>query len=114
MSVSYRFEIRQTDRAKVGDLTGVITHIHFNYLGEDDTGKRAVCEGVVPFQVTELVFNGAEGDQVVPSELDAATFIPEDAITEEVLISWLEQKVPAALLEKFRRYISERIAQMES
>ena len=109
MSVSYRFEIRQTDRAKVGDLTGVITHIHFNYIGEDDTGKRVICEGVVPFQVTELVFNGADGDQVVPSELDATTFIPEDAVTEAVLISWLEQRVPAEVLEQFRRYISERI-----
>lgn len=114
MSIFYRFKVRQLDRSKVGDLTGVITHIHFSYIGESETGKQAICEGVVPFQVAELVFDTADGKKVIPSELDMSSFIPEEQVTESVLISWLEQRVPEKTLETFRKYITERIARMES
>jgi hypothetical protein len=82
---------------------------HYTY-----TGKQAICEGVVPFQVAELVFDTADGKKVIPSELDMSSFIPEEQVTESVLISWLEQRVPEKTLETFRKYIAERIAQMES
>lgn len=112
MSIEYSFKIRQTDKAKIGDLPGVITHVHFDYMGESVDGKIARCEGVLPFQVKEHVFDTPDGPKTLPSVLDPNNFIPEP--TEELLVSWLEQNVPAGVLADFRSYISERIAQMES
>jgi hypothetical protein len=112
MSIEYSLKIRQTDKAKIGDLPGVITHVHFDYVGESADGKIVRCESVLPFQVKELIFETADGPKTLPSVLDPDNFTPEP--TEGLLVSWLEQNVPAETLSKFRSYISERIAQMES
>jgi hypothetical protein len=113
LSISYHFAIRQTNQTNVGSLSGVVTHIHFDYVGTSPSGRVVSCQGVVPFTVADRTIDTAEGEKVIKGDLDPNSFIPAPEVTEAVLLSWLEERVPAATIQLFQKHISERIAQME-
>jgi len=112
MSIEYSFVITQVEKTKADGLNGEVSHVHFNYVGTDAAGRTSFCQGILPFQIKELVLDTPDGDETIASVLDPNNFIPEP--TNEQLISWLEQQVPSGAIATFQSLISERIAQMES
>jgi hypothetical protein len=113
VSIAYHFAIRQTNKTNVGSLSGVVTHIHFDYVGTSQSGRTVICQGVVPFTVADRTIDTADGGKVIKGDLNPNSFIPAPEVTESVLLSWIEERVPAATIQLFQKHISERLADEE-
>lgn len=109
MSIQYSFVIRQINSQTVGNIQDAVSHIHFDYVGTDENGRSSFCQGVVPFQLVEHTFQDSEGTKTIPSVLDADNFIPYDDITEEQVLTWIQDNIPTETINTFQEIISAKL-----
>lgn len=109
MSINYRFVIKQLNTQNVGEVQDAVSHIHFDYVGTNDNGDSAFCQGVIPFQLVEHTFEDSEGIKTIPSVLNGTTFTPFDDVTEQQVISWIEEHLPQDVLTTYQSIITEKL-----
>ena len=80
MNITYTWAITAMEMAPSLDgLTDVVTIVKFNYTGSDaDSGFEGVFNGSIPI--------GAP---------DPATYVPLEDLTEEEVISWVQEAYPS-------------------
>lgn len=111
MAITYSWVIQQTNKTTVYGIPDIISHIHFNYVGTDENGRIAKCQGTVPFELKPYTFKDvARGvDITIPAVFNKDNHIPYDQITDDVLISWLNASVPQSVIAVYQSIISQQL-----
>jgi hypothetical protein len=115
MNIIYTFNIRQLSRTKVYGIPDIVSHIHYDYVGTDESGNSSFCQGVVPFELKPIeTTNPSTGEvTVTPSVFDQNNYIPYDQITNEIILEWLNDSVPEELIQIFKNIISQKLTEQE-
>lgn len=111
MAITYKFIIKTLNTTKTEQHDDVVSHIHFDYVGTDENGKSAFCQCTIPFQIHEYRFdNPATGvEQTIPSVLNADSFTHYNDITEEMVLSWINEHLPTDLLQSYQNIIINKL-----
>jgi hypothetical protein len=115
MTITYAFNLRQTTTTTVYGIQDVISHVHYDYVGTNESGEKAVCQGALPFDLKPRTFTSpVTGEtQTIPAVFDKDNYIPYDQITDEILINWLSNSVPLEVIQIFQEIISQKLAPQE-
>lgn len=110
--ITYKFVIKQMNTTTKDDLTDVVSHIHFDYVGTDENDKSAFCQGVIPFQIVDHTFTDPNTNQTVtvPSIVNHDSFTPYEELTEEIVLSWIEEHLPEDVIQNFQQIITEKLS----
>ena len=111
MSINYRIVIRNLNTVQTDSHNDVISHIHFDYVGTNEDNISAFCQGVIPFQIHDHVTTSpATGETItIPSVLNGDSFVGYDDITEEMVVSWVNDHLPADTVSIYQEIISKKI-----
>ena len=114
MAITYSWVIRQLNTATVYGIPDVVSHVQYDYVGTDENGKTAYCQGTEPFQLVPYTYySPATGKEVtVPAIFNKDSYIPYDQLTNEIIIGWLDATVPASAIQTFRTIIADKIANL--
>ena len=47
MAITYSWVIKKLDTAEINGIQNVVSHIHFDYVGTDESGNTAFCQGAM-------------------------------------------------------------------
>jgi hypothetical protein len=115
MTITYTFKIRQTTTTTVYGIQDVISHIHYDYVGVNEFDQKTFCQGVLPFELKPITtINPSNGETItIPAVFDENNYIPYDQITDEILVSWLNDSVPLEVIQIFKQIISQKLDPQE-
>jgi hypothetical protein len=115
MTITYSFKIRQLTQTTVYGLPDIISHVHFDYVGTNESGNKTLCQGVVPFELKPItVSDPANGKtRTIPAVFDKDNYTPYNQITDEIVIGWLNSAVPPSLIQTYQEIISQKLASQE-
>ena len=99
MAVSYSWKITQMTKKTVADTENVVLHIRWELKGTDSTTG------------TVGAFSGATPLDFDPSNVDEFTAYGD--LTEEIVVSWLENIVTGSYWEHVSERIAEQIAKVD-
>jgi hypothetical protein len=111
MSINYRIVIKNLTTTKTELLNDVISHIHFDYVGTNENNVSAFCQGIIPFQIHEYSYVNPSTNKTVtvPSILNGDSFINYDDITKEMIVSWVNEHLPASAVTTYQEIISKKL-----
>lgn len=114
MAITYFWKIRQLNKTTVYGIPDVVSHVQYNYVGVDETGKTAYCQGSEPFQLVPYTFESPATKQIVtiPAIFNKDDYIPYDQLTDEIVVGWLDSTVPASAVQTFKQIISEKLTEI--
>lgn len=112
--ITYYYHIRQLSTQTVDGIDNVVTHIHLDYVGEDQNGNKAYCQATVPFNVKDIVTQDIASNR---QKTDSAHFNPNDYtpfnnLTKEQVESWIDSHLPSTAVATYKEIITEKIAKM--
>jgi hypothetical protein len=115
MTITYTFVVRQVIRTTVYHIQDVISHVHYDYVGSLESGQKALCQGALPFELKPITYTSPVTGEThtTPAVFDKDNYIPYDQITDEVLVSWLNNSVPAEVIQIFQEIISKQLIAQE-
>ena len=110
MAITYSWKIRLLNRTTVYGLPDIISHVHFDYVGTSDSGKTAVCQGTVPFELKPITIEDKAANKTItiPAVFNKDSYIPYDQIDDAVVINWIESAVSQSLINTFQEIISQQ------
>ena len=73
--MNYTWAVTGVTSATVTDLSDVIINVKLKCTGTDDNGNEGVFNGATPLETKDI---------------DPATFVPFDQLTETLVLSWVE------------------------
>jgi hypothetical protein len=76
--MNYVWKVTAVTSATVNDLPEVVVNVKWTYTGTNDADINGVFNGATP---------------VSTADIDPATFVPFDQLTEELVLSWIEPMV---------------------
>lgn len=76
--MNYVWKITGLTSANISDLSGVVINARWSCTGTNETGQEGVFNGATP---------------LTTQDIDPATFVPFDQLTEELVLSWVEPLV---------------------
>ena len=96
MAMTYTWKIKNLKKTNVPNtnLTDVIVATRWIVTGTDEDGNSAEYEGATPFRA---------------SEVDPNNFVDFNNLTEEVVISWIQQVVIGDYLKRVYEEIDKQI-----
>jgi hypothetical protein len=111
MSINYRIVIKGLTTTKTDSLHDIVSHIHFDYVGTNENNISAFCQGVIPFQIHEYSYiDPSTGKTVtIPSILNGDSFIKYEDITEEMILSWVNDHLPSSAITTYQEIISKKL-----
>jgi hypothetical protein len=95
--MNYTWAVTAVTSATVTDLSDVVINVKWSYTGKDDAGNEGVFNGATPLETKDI---------------DPATFVPFDQLTEALVLSWVEPIVMgnATYWQHINDAITEQIA----
>lgn len=82
MAITYSWEIKKIETTKIADTENVVTNIEYYKIGTDDQdGVSGRYAGMCTY----------DPEKISPNE----TFIPFEDLTEQQILSWIQQKISA-------------------
>lgn len=114
--ITYSYKIKQLSTQTVDGIENVVTHIHLDYIGTDENGKKIKCQSVIPFNVKDIIMEspGTGNNITIPAQFDASNYTPFNELTEEQVISWIEAHLPASTIINFQNHITSEFAKSSS
>ena len=95
--MNYTWAVTGITSATVTDLSDVVINVKWNCMGTDDNGNEGVFIGATPLETKDI---------------DPATFVPFDQLTEALVLSWVQPVVMsnARYWQHINDAITEQIA----
>lgn len=110
MAITYSWVIKKLDTAEINGIQNVVSHIHFDYVGTDESGNTAFCQGAMPFELKTVSVPLPDGGvNTINAVFDPNNYTPFEGLTQEQVISWLEQNAPTGLISTFQNIISKKL-----
>jgi len=111
MAITYSFRIRTLNRTTVYGIPDIISHVHFDYIGTDENGKTAVCQGTVPFTLKPIIIDDKASNRTrtIPAVFNKDNYVPYDQITDDIILDWLNASVPPGAVSIFQEIINEQL-----
>jgi hypothetical protein len=111
MNITYKIVIKSLSTTKTDSHIDVVSHIHFDYVGTNENNESSFCQGVIPFQIHEHSFLNPVTDETVTvsSILNSDTFVEYDDVTEEMVLSWVNEHLPDSAVTTYQEIISKKL-----
>jgi hypothetical protein len=109
--INYSYKIRQLSTQTVDGIDNVVTHIHFDYVGENENGQKAYCQAVIPFNVKQVVKKDPVTNKILTQEPDFNPngYTPFNELTQEQVNNWIDSNLDPAMVPTFKEIITEKL-----
>lgn len=94
MAITYTWKVTGIKTATVDGQDNVVVQTYWEKTGTDEAGNTGTFTGATPFNVTKV---------------NPTTFVPLEALTEEVVLGWIQKVVVDGYAEHVDAQIARKL-----
>lgn len=113
-NITYSITITQLDTTKVNDINKVVSHVHWKLTAVSQTGKSVFMTATTPFQTTTVswIDKVTKRQFTINSEFDENNYTPFEELTEETVLSWVQNHPTYSDIDKIKLALKERLEKL--